>query len=153
NERAALADTVRLPLRLDALALQLVERVGEVVDAHSDVSVAGAEVVRAAVVVQGQLELLLLAGHAEEVVRRLALAAADDVHVAAELEPQRLVERPAALGIGDAVHGVQVFGHAASLWQRSWLGPRSAAGARREGELHPRLPVRLVDVDLFVGAV
>ena len=67
----------------------------EVVDADRDVAVAGPEVVRSAVVVQRQLELLVLAGEAEEVVRRLPLAVPDDVHVAAELEAERLVERAA----------------------------------------------------------
>jgi hypothetical protein len=52
-----------------------------------------AEVVGAAVVVERQLELLVLAGDAEEVVRRLRLAAADDVELATELEAERFVER------------------------------------------------------------
>jgi len=50
----------------------------EVVDADRDVAVAGVEVVGAAVVVERQLELLLLAREAEEVERRLRLAVADD---------------------------------------------------------------------------
>ena len=57
-----------------------------------DVAVRRAELVGAAVVVERQLELLLLAGHAEEVVRRLELAVADDRQLAPELEPERLVE-------------------------------------------------------------
>ena len=63
--------------------------------------------------VEGELELLLLAGDAEEVVRRFLLAVPDDVHVAAELEPERLVERTASVRVGDAVHGVQIAGHSA----------------------------------------
>src|SRR5205814_8731812 len=90
--RAALADLVRRPLRLDPLVLQACERLVEVVDPERDVPVCVAEVVRAPVVVEGELELLVLAGHAEEVVRRLLLAVPDDVHVATELHPERLVE-------------------------------------------------------------
>jgi hypothetical protein len=63
-----------------------------------DVAVAGPEVVSPAVVVEGQLELLLLAGHSEEVVRRLPFAVSHDVHVAAKLEPELLVEDAALLG-------------------------------------------------------
>src|SRR4051794_25540853 len=92
EERTSLAYAVRLPLRLDALLLQPLERPAEVVDADGDVPVAGAEVVRTTVVVQRQLELLVLAREPEEVVRRLLLAAADDVHVATKLHPERLVE-------------------------------------------------------------
>src|SRR5581483_11488775 len=76
-----------------------------------DVPVAGADVVCAAVVVEGQLELLVLAGEAEEVVRRLELAVADDRELAAELHPQRLVEGTTPLDVGDPDHRVQVPGH------------------------------------------
>src|SRR5947208_1245297 len=99
--RAALAHLVRRPLGLDALLRETRKRALQVVDADRDVAVTGSEVVRPAVVVEGELELLLLAGKAEEVVRRLLLAASDDVEVAAELEAERLVERPAALRVGD----------------------------------------------------
>src|SRR5262245_39552310 len=85
-------------------------------------AVCSAEVVGAAVVVERELELLLLVGDTVEVVRRLELAVADDLHLAPELEPERLVERAAATGIGDAVHRVQVPGHAAILRMRR--GPR-----------------------------
>src|SRR4051812_37033810 len=122
DERAALTDAIRLSFRLDALLLQLLERRLEVVDRKRDVAVARADVVRAAVMVERELELLVLAGHAEEVVRRFALAVPDDVHVAAELQAERLVEGAALLRIGDPNHGVQVFGHARD--------PRSTAERR-----------------------
>jgi hypothetical protein len=57
-------------------------------------------------------ELFVLARHAEDVVRRLLLAVANDVHVATELEPERLVEGAAPIRIGDPVHRVQVSRHA-----------------------------------------
>src|SRR5439155_25779713 len=108
EQRAALAHAVRLPLGLDALLFQRGERLPEVVDREGDVSIPRADVVRAAVVVERELELLSLAGGAEEVVRRFLFAVADDVHVAAELQAERLVERAALLGIGDPIHGVQI---------------------------------------------
>jgi hypothetical protein len=125
--RTALADGVRRALRLDALPRQRREGRVEVVDADGDVAVAGTEVVRPAVVVEGQLELLVLAGHAEEVVRRLLLAVAHDVHVAAKLEPERLVEGPALLRIGDPVHRVEVARHAGIVVRQ---GLRAQARAR-----------------------
>src|SRR3954465_7814196 len=82
KERAALPDTVGLPLGLDALLLQRCEGLVEVVHADRDVAVAGANVVRATVVVEGELELLLLAREGEEVVRGLELAVANDRQVA-----------------------------------------------------------------------
>ena len=92
--------------------MQLLERRTKIVDRKRDVAVAAAEVVRAAVVVVRELELRVLARDAEEVVRRLPLAVADDVHVAAELEAERLVEGAAPLRIGDPVHRVQIARHA-----------------------------------------
>src|ERR1700757_3479504 len=80
DQRAAFAHPVGLAFGLDALLLQLRERRLEVVDADGDVPVAGAEVVGAAVVVEGQLEHRVVVADAEEVVRRLELAVADDVH-------------------------------------------------------------------------
>jgi hypothetical protein len=62
---------------------------------------------RAAVVVERELELLVLAGDAEEVVRRLPLAVPDDVHVAPELQAERFVEGPSPPRIGDPEHRVQ----------------------------------------------
>src|SRR4051812_16577646 len=56
EEAAALAHLVRRPLRLDALLAEPRERAVEVVDADRDVAVAGPELVRAAVVVERQLE-------------------------------------------------------------------------------------------------
>src|SRR5438876_3774489 len=58
--------------------------------------------------VQRQLELLLLAGKAEEVERRLRLPVADDRRGAAELEAERLVEGAARVRIGDANHCVEI---------------------------------------------
>jgi hypothetical protein len=58
--------------------------------------------------VEGELEFLLLARHPEEIVRRLELAVADDREFAPELEAEGVIERPAPLGIGDPVCGVQV---------------------------------------------
>src|SRR5919197_452446 len=120
--RAALADAVRLALGLDALLLQASQRLVEVVDRDRNVPVGGAQLIAAAVVVERELELLLLAREAEEVVRRLQFAVADDVEVAAVLHPERLVEGTALLGIGDPVHRVQVTGHAPILG--TW-GPRA----------------------------
>src|SRR5579864_8240605 len=75
---SALPHRVGRALRLDALLLELRQGAVEVVDADRDVPVGAAQLVRAAVVIERQLELLLLAGVAEEVVRRLELAVADD---------------------------------------------------------------------------
>src|SRR5262249_22058241 len=111
DEGAALADAVRLALRLDALLLQVGERLLQVIDPDGDVAVAGAEVVGAAVVVEGQLEHRAVVADAVEVVRRLELAVADDVHVALEVEAERLVERPALLRIRDPDHRVEEFSH------------------------------------------
>src|SRR5204863_10048854 len=127
--RASFADAVRLALRPDSRILQSREGRIEVVDADRDVAVTGAEVVRTAIVVEGELELLLLAGDAEEVVRRLELAVAHDRKLTAELESERLVKGPTLLWIGDPVHGVQVARHgrdpdviltAASSYQPRW---------------------------------
>src|SRR5204863_8260166 len=91
-QRASFTDAAGLAPRLAALLLEPCEGLLQVADGERDVPVARAEVVRTAVVVERQLELLVLAGNAEEVVRGLRLAVADDVHVATELEPERLVE-------------------------------------------------------------
>src|SRR5581483_9727898 len=56
-------------------------------------------------------QLLVLTGNAEEVVGCFAFAVADDVHVTAELEAERLVEGAGLLWIGDSEHGVQVARH------------------------------------------
>src|SRR5262249_27279344 len=70
------------------------------------------DVVAPAVVVQRQFELDILAGRCEEVVRRLQLTIPDDRELAFELEPQRLVEAPARLEVGDPVHRVEESRHA-----------------------------------------
>src|SRR5579862_601920 len=111
EERAALAHAIRLTLRVYALRRELLERRTQVVDGERDVPVAGAEVVRAPIVVVRQLEHGRLAADRVEVVRRLDCAVADDVHVALELEAEGFVERAAALGVGDPHHGVQELGH------------------------------------------
>src|SRR5262249_54941027 len=80
---AAVPHRVRRALRLDPLLGQAGERAVEVVHPDRDVPVPAAEVVRTAVVVEGELELLLLAGEAEEVVRRLEFPVPDDVQVTA----------------------------------------------------------------------
>src|ERR1043166_7314580 len=90
---AALAVSVRRAFGLDALRGELGERPVQVLDADRDVAVAAAEVVRATVVVVRQFEHRLLVADREETVRCLALAVADDVHLAGEREPERLVER------------------------------------------------------------
>src|SRR5947207_3421668 len=69
-----------------------------------------AELVRAAVVVGRQLEHRLLVAHREEVVRRLELTVADDVELARESKPERLVEGAAPLRVGDPDHRVQEAG-------------------------------------------
>ena len=58
---------------------------------------------------------MLGAAERVEVVRRLELSVADDVQVAGEAEPERLVEAPARLRIGDAHHCVQEAAHAVIL--------------------------------------
>ena len=118
---AAGAHLVRRPLGLDpVLVLQRPECAVEVVDPDRDVAVRGAELVGPTVVVVGELEDVLLIADREEVVRRLELAVTDDVHVAAEGEPERLVERAALLRIGDTDHRVQEVGHRRGN-PRSWL--------------------------------
>src|SRR3954452_10841210 len=119
-----LADAVRRLLRLDPVLPELGQRRVHVVDRDRDVAVAATEVVRAPGAVEGQLELFLLAGHREEVVRRLLLPVADDVHVTAELEDERLVEGAASFRVGDAVHGVEIARHGEIVRQ---------AGTRRAG--------------------
>ena len=74
-------------------------------------AVARADVVRPPVVVEGQLELRVLARGAEEVVRRLLLAVADDVELAPELEAEGFVKGPAPGRVGDADHRVEIAGH------------------------------------------
>src|SRR5207244_4294797 len=86
EERAALADAVGFPLGLDAELLQAHERVSEVLRRDRNVPVGGAELVRAAVVVEGQLQLGVVAREGEEVVRGLELPVAHDREVAPELE-------------------------------------------------------------------
>src|SRR5581483_5681190 len=131
DERAAFADAVRLPFRLDPLPGELRERGGEVVDADGDVAVASAEVVGAPVVVVRQLEHRGVVAEREEVVRRLELAIADDVHVALEAEAERPVEGAALLRIRDPDHRVEEFGHARILRARSSLPAwRRAASPR-----------------------
>jgi hypothetical protein len=51
------------------------------------VTVRRTHLVGASVVVEGELELLVLPEHAEEIVGRLEFALADDRQVAAELRP------------------------------------------------------------------
>jgi hypothetical protein len=103
---AALAHPVGLALGLDALLGQPPQRLVEVVDGDGDVAVSAAKLVAAPIVVEGQLELLLLAGNAKEVVGCLQLAVANDRKLAAEFEAERLVGAPAAFGVDNAVHGV-----------------------------------------------
>ena len=83
---------------------------------------AGAELVRPAVGVQGQLELLVLPGHAVEVVRRLVVAVADDRRLLAELEAERLVELAAPVGV---VMRSIVCRYGS--WARSYARPRRAS--------------------------
>ena len=65
-----------------------------------------------------QLEHRVLTADPEEVVGRLELAVADDVHVALEAEAERLVEGAALLRIRDPNHRVEEFGDARILWAR-----------------------------------
>ena len=139
DQRAALAHAVGLAFGLDALLLQLRERLLEVVDADRDVAVAGAEVVGAAVVVERQLEHRLLVADAEEVVRRLELAVADDVHVALEAEAERLVEGAALLRIRDPDHRVEEVSHARIL-RRSGLVASHLGEERALRRGDPALP-------------
>src|SRR4029077_10245240 len=78
----------------------------------------------ATVVVERQLELHLIARKCEEVVCRFQLAVANDGQLTAELHPERLVERAAALGISDAVHGVEIAGHRLHPRRGRPTGPR-----------------------------
>src|SRR5207247_7474601 len=82
ESRAALAHLVGRALGLDALLGELGERGVEVLDPDSDVTIGRAQLVREAVVVERQLEHVLGVAQREEVVRRLQLPVADDVHVA-----------------------------------------------------------------------
>src|SRR5581483_5755647 len=123
---AAGAHLIRRPLRLDALLRQRRERRVEVLDAEGDMAVAGAEVVRPTVMVERQLELGVVAGRREEVVRSLQLAVPDDRRLAPELEAERLVEGAAAVEVGDPHHRVQVAGHAGSVRERARQRQRSA---------------------------
>src|SRR5262249_42868845 len=107
----ALADLIRRPFGLDALLREARARLVGVLDAGGDVPVGGAQLVRAPVVVEGQLEHAIVVAHREEVVRRLALPVTDDVEVPREGEAERLVERTALLRIRDPDHGVQESGH------------------------------------------
>ena len=75
--------------------------------------------------VEGQLEHVLVVAEQVEVVSRLQLAVTDDVHVPAECEAERLVERAALLGVGDAQHGVEIGSHACILSRLSQTTPRS----------------------------
>jgi hypothetical protein len=95
------------PLRLDALRLEALKRLGHPVDRDGDVGVAGSALVAAPVVIEGQLKLLVLARHPEEVVSCFALSVSHDVHIAAELEPQRLVKSSTLLRIRNPVHRVE----------------------------------------------
>jgi len=90
-----LPETSQNPGGLNPLRAEALQRRREIVDCVRDMTVARAELVRPPVAVERQLELLIMPGNAEEIVRRLPLAVADDVHLATELEPERLVERPA----------------------------------------------------------
>ena len=63
---------------VDALLLELGQGAIEVADADRDVTVAGAVLVAAAVVVEGQLQDVGLPVQAHEVVGRLELAVSDD---------------------------------------------------------------------------
>src|SRR5579871_1970356 len=90
EQRPALAHPVGLALGLDALVLQPREGFREVVHADGDVAVGGPHLVGPAVGVMGQLELLVLAGEGEEVVRGLELAVADDGQLATGLHAERL---------------------------------------------------------------
>src|SRR6266508_3690115 len=131
DPRTALAYTVWLALGLDPLLFQLGECRVEIVHGDRDVAVGVAELVLPTIVVEGELEHVVVVSEREEVVRRLPLAVADDVHVTAEGEAERFVEGAALLGIGDAQHRVQVFGHQSQVTPRSkvttsfWIVPSS----------------------------
>ena len=110
------------------------------------------------VVVERELEFLVLVRDSEEVVCRPLRVGADDVHGAAKLEPERLVERTALLRIRDPLHGVQVTGHALhrkpvdSAVPERLSDPTEREGdpdeaadcgnERRPGEEEPRDPVQ-----------
>ena len=122
------------------------ERLGHVVDRERDVPVARAELVRAPVVVERELEHRFLVADPEEVVRRLELALADDVHVALEREAERLVERAALLGIRDPDHRVQELRHAVEatgLRRRTTRSPAAAAAACRRRPVPSATPPRI----------
>src|SRR5687768_8355791 len=84
--RPTLADAVGRALGLDALLGEPPQRAVQILHTDGDVAVRRAQLVGAAVVVERQLELLLLAGQAKEVVRRLELAVPDDRQLAPEVE-------------------------------------------------------------------
>ena len=99
DARSALADAVGLSLRLDPLLGERSEGRVEIVDGVGDVAVGAAELVAAAVVVDGDLELCVVAGQGEEVVGRLVVTIANDRQLAAEREAERLEEWAAPLGV------------------------------------------------------
>ena len=103
----ALGHAVGRSLGLDSLTLQLRQRLVQVADTDRDMAVTRAQLVGAAVVVVRQLQNVLLAADRVEVVRRLELAVANNVHLAAERKPECLVEATALLGIRDTHHRVK----------------------------------------------
>lgn len=54
--------------------------------------VPGPQLVRAPIMIEGQLELLVLAGNAEEIVGRLQLTIADNRELTPKLQAERLVK-------------------------------------------------------------
>src|SRR5215216_7988071 len=105
DPRAAGAHAVRRLLGLDPLLRQVGQHVVEGRDRDRDVVVTGSELVGVDAVVVGQLEPVAVARQAHEHVDRLVA----DRHPAALLEPERLVERDAAVDVADAVAGMDEF--------------------------------------------
>src|SRR4051812_36381953 len=123
---AAVAHGVGRPLGLDAEVGQALKGRVEVVDRERDVPVAGADLVRALLVlVPGQLEPRAVAGEAHEDVDGLVA----DRHPGQLLEAELLVELDAAVDLEDAVTGVDELAHSRQV---------TGAGAGRSGE--PRAP-------------
>ena len=98
--------------------------------------------------VKCQLELFVLPGHAEEVVRRLPLTVPHDVHVAAELQAERLVER--AAGGRRRGSGTWCAG-SGSAWTASLVG--SSRSSSMKPKRTPSIPFAVAAVRLALDAL
>ena len=123
------------PLGLDpVLVLQRRERLVEVVDADRDVAVPGAEVVRAAVVVVGQLEDVLLRRRARRSSSSPRARRSGRCPCRGRSESRAPRRSRGSLGVGDPNHGVEEVGHAA---EPSAAAPYRGIGPGRRQSSEP----------------